>query len=94
MDDLDPKFVRKREGLHAQVHMNIVPKYKRKHKKDIIPDSCQHTYQKITLKVPDEYAFALLNMCEGHGLQYAIMHLIRKHVKPLEQDGQNLQQSQ
>lgn len=94
MDDLDPKFVRKREGLHAQVHMNIKPKYKIRNKKDIIPDSSQHTYHKVTLKIPDEYAFALMGMCNGRGLQYAVMDLIRRHVTPLERDGQNLQQSQ
>jgi hypothetical protein len=79
----NPKFVRKSDGLHADVCKDIKKPINKVN--NILPDSSVHHYHKIVLVVPDEYAFALMDMY-GKGLQHAIMQLIKTHVKPLEKD--------
>lgn len=80
-----PKFARRSDGLHAEMCKEIRKPTKKPVNK-ILPDSSVHCYQKITLKIPDEYAFALLAMYKGQGLQYAIMHHIRKTITPVNAD--------
>ena len=81
----NPKFVRKSDGLHADVCKDIKKPINKVN--NILPDSSVHHYHQTKLKIPDEYAFALMEMY-GKGLQHAIMQLIKAHVKPLEQNEQ------
>jgi len=83
LSNKNPKFVRKSDGLHAKICKEIRKPINKIN--NILPDSSVHQYHKIVLVVPDEYAFALMDMY-GKGLQHAIMQLIKTHVKPLEQN--------
>lgn len=80
-----PKFARRSDGLHAEMCKEIRKPTKKPTDK-ILPLSSVHRYQKITLKIPDEYAFALMEMYSGQGLQYAIMHHIKKTITPIKVD--------
>jgi len=80
---MEPRFARKSDGLNAHVCKDVTPKYKRKPVKLALPDSSKSKYQKIVLRIPDEYAFSLLEMY-GKGLQGSIMKHIRSTVVPVE----------
>jgi hypothetical protein len=82
-------FVRVKEVSQAHVCRDVPPEYARKKKRETVPDSSVRKYQKIVLVIPDEYAFALTDMYEGRGLQYAIMHLIKEHVIPKYEEKEN-----
>ena len=78
------KFARRSDGLNAKVCKDIKPSVPKSN--NPVPDSSSKKYQKIVLRIPDEFAFALLEMYEGKGLQYAIMHHIKATVTPLNLD--------
>lgn len=78
------KFVRTKEVAHVHVCKDVPPVYLRKKNKNPIPDSSKQKYQKIVIKVPDEYAFALMEMYNKNGLQAAIMKHIRSTVNPID----------
>jgi hypothetical protein len=69
---------------HAHVCRDIPPKYVRSKKKEklSIPASSKAKYQKIVLKIPDEIAFALIEI-HGGGLQHAIMKHLKSTVNPI-----------
>lgn len=78
-----PKFVRKSTGLHADVCKDIkqdVPKAN-----NPVPVSSKDKCHKISFRIPDEYAFALMEMYGG-GLQKALMQHIKKTVIPVNLD--------
>lgn len=76
-----PKFARKSDGLHAQVCKKVVrpPKVN-----NPIPISASKKVHKISFCIPDEYAFALMEMYGGVGLQKALMQHIKKTVEPVK----------
>ena len=89
MTRLSTRFVRVKEASHAHVCKDVLPKYQRGNKKIApVPVSSKDAYQKIVLRIPDEYAFALMEMYEGKGLQGAIMKHLRKTVTPINLDGE------
>lgn len=77
-----PNFVKTKHVAHAQVCRDIKSKVKNKSSNNPVPDSSKHQYQKIVLRIPDEYAFALMEMY-GKGLQGSIMRHIKSTVNPL-----------
>lgn len=76
------EFARRKDGLNAKVCKDVPPKYIRKHPKRYRPIQVVN-YQKIVIKIPDEYAFALTEMYKK-GLQGAIMEHLRKTVNPVD----------
>lgn len=80
------RFVRAKEAPLAKVCRGVPPVYIRKKGQAKIPDSSKRKYQKIVLVIPDEYAFALMEMYGNVGLQKAIMKLIKSNVVPMEDE--------
>jgi hypothetical protein len=77
-------FVKVEELLHSKVCKDIPPKYIRKTNVQAkVPTSSKAKYQKIVLRIPDKYAFALMEMY-GRGLQGAIMKHIKNTIIPMK----------
>lgn len=78
-DFLDSKFAKKSDGLHALVCKDVKQNPNKRQKGQIAPDSSMKKYQKVYLKIPDEYAFALMDKY-GKGLQYCVMQVIKENI--------------
>jgi hypothetical protein len=76
-----PKFARRSDGLHSHICKKIVrpPKIN-----NPVPVSSQIKVHKIAFSIPDEYAFALIEMYGGVGLQKALMQHIKKTIVPVK----------
>lgn len=78
-------FIKTKHVARAKVCRDIKPKTDKAN--NPVPDSSKKQYQKTVLRIPDEYAFALMEMY-GKGLQGSIMKHIRETV-PIETLNEN-----
>lgn len=82
------EFVRRKDLVaQASVCRDVPPKSLRKKSKKYMPNKVIN-YQFVRLKVPEEYVFALQEKYPGKGLQAAVMLLIKKHVEPVQAEGE------